>query len=189
MQSGCQAGTITTSLAIVPYHPFALYPSLARLLRSFILLTGVILHDTISVVKNGTIFCHSRLSRQVNSCGRWIVRFLTILVALELGVLSPLSCVLHCLIHDWLRQDATQNFFLCDVSRGDEGVQPMPDTPAPLAGIQPRAVYEMLPPLLLAVLFVVPLITVLPGIRFPLPVTFSLPPPTPPPRLYSLCLA
>lgn len=170
-------------------HSFVLYPRLARLLRSFILLTGSILRATISTVKNGTIFCHSRLSRQVNRYGRWIGRLLTIFVVLELGVLSPLSCVLHCLIHDWLRQSATQNFFFCGVYPGDEGVQQMPETPAPLAGIQPRAVYEALPPLLLAILFVVPLITVLPGVRFLMPATYSLPPPTPPPRPRSLCFA
>ncbi len=147
------------------------------------------LRATMSTVKKDTIFCHSRLRRQVNSCGRWIVRLLTILVALELGVLSPLSCVLHCLIHDWLRQSATQNFFFCGVYPGDESVQQMPETPVPLAGIQPRAVYEALPPLLLAILFVVLLITVLPGIRFLMPATYSLPPPTPPPRPRSLCFA
>lgn len=107
---------------------------------------------------------------------------MAIIVVLELGVLSPLSCVLHCLIQQWMYEQASPNFFFCDL-RHDGTIS---EDAAPIATAHPRAVYEALPPLWVAVLFVVPLILLLASWRPALLRTSPLPPPTPPPRAFSL---
>lgn len=115
-------------------------------------------------------------------------QMLALLVVLVLGVLSPLSCVIHCFIQERIAERSALAFFLC----GDYTVA-VPDDADLLDRLSianttmeepltPRAFYEMLSlPLLLFSVLV--LLTVL--IR-QLPFTF-VPfvgvPPTPPPRL------
>lgn len=133
-------------------------------------------------MKNGTSFLFRRSPRQLHTLWLWGVRGLAILVALELGVLSPLSCVLHCLIQQWMIERATPNFFLCDLHRDGAIAQEA----TPLTATQPRAVYEALPPLYIAALLVVPLLLLLTLLHQVWPLSLALPPPTPPPRVSTL---
>lgn len=133
-------------------------------------------------VKNGTILNNSRYYRRLQQLGVWWSRFLSILVVVELGLLSPLSCVLHCLIHDWmLASEATStSFFLCDTPLSvpvDHGEA----ASIPAKSVWPRAVFESLPPVVAGILvfFVILLLCVrtpsfLPGLSYA--------PPRPPPR-------
>jgi hypothetical protein len=115
-------------------------------------------------------------------------QMLALIVVLVLGVLSPLSCVIHCFIQERIAERSALAFFLC----GEHAVAVPEDadlldrlsivgstTDEPLT---PRAFYEMLSlPLLLFSVLV--LLTVL---IQPLPSTcvpFVGVPPTPPPRL------
>ncbi|WP_298482257.1 hypothetical protein [uncultured Chloroflexus sp.] len=135
-------------------------------------------------MKNGTSFLFRRLRRQLHILKHWSTRVVAIIVVLELGVLSPLSCVLHCLIQQWMYEQTSPNFFFCDL-RHDGTIT---DDAAPIATVHPRAVYEALPPLWVAVLLVVPLILLLASHHPALLRTSPLPPPTPPPRMFSLRL-
>ncbi len=107
------------------------------------------------------------------------------LVALELALLNPLSCVLHCLIQQWQAAHATPAWFLCDLhpatSAESRGAEPLTAS-APMI---PRAVYEALPPVSLALLALLPLAFTLGPIRLRVPLRIAIPPPTPPPRLRS----
>ncbi|MGB9634647.1 MAG: hypothetical protein ACPL8I_15010, partial [Chloroflexaceae bacterium] len=43
----------------------------------------------------------------------WILRTLAVLIAVELGVLSPLNCVIHCLVQRILAERPAIALFLC----------------------------------------------------------------------------
>lgn len=104
-----------------------------------------------------------------------------LLVALELGLLSPLSCVVHCFIQQLLAERAPISFFLC----GEHAPPPSGDSadPAPASPLMPRALYELITlvtPLLVAAGMLVATLVPSPLRR---PTRLTLPPPTPPPRL------
>ncbi|OAN49705.1 hypothetical protein A6A03_06500 [Chloroflexus islandicus] len=124
----------------------------------------------------------NQLHRQLHILKHWGTHVVAIVVALELGVLSPLGCVLHCLIQQWMAERATPNFFFCDLHL--DGM--ITEDAVHLARVHPRAMYEALPPLVVAAVLVVPLILLL---ALPCPALLRvcpLPPPTPPPRACSL---
>lgn len=124
----------------------------------------------------------NQLHRQLHILKHWGTHVVAIVVALELGVLSPLGCVLHCLIQQWMAERATANFFFCDLHL--DGT--ITEDASHLAKVHPRAMYESLPPLVVAAVLVVPLILIL---ALPCPALLRvcpLPPPTPPPRAFSL---
>jgi len=136
-------------------------------------------------VKNSTIFRMNRLLRQLNLLRNRGLHALTILVVLELALLSPLSCVLHCLIQEWLISQSATNYFLCVLHPGATTDQTATE-PTPIETARPRAIYESLPPLALALLAIVPLILLVIIIPQSRPPTCDLSPPTPPPRAHSL---
>lgn len=135
-------------------------------------------------MKNGTSFTLSRLHRQLHILKHWGTRVVAIVVVLELGVLSPLSCVLHCLIQQWMYEQASPNFFFCDLHL--DGT--ITEEASHLTQVHPRAMYEALPPLVVAAVLVVPLILLLASHHPALLRVIPLPPPTPPPRMFSLRL-
>lgn len=110
---------------------------------------------------------------------RWWPHAVALLIALELGLLSPLSCVIHCAVQGMLAERPALAFFLC----GEHGTLAAPATSDIPPGPTPRASYELLQcPLTLLMVTSLLLVAVLapfPGQRCR-PVT--LPPPTPPPR-------
>lgn len=106
---------------------------------------------------------------------------LALLVALELGLLSPLSCVVHCFIQQLLAERAPISFFLC----GEHAPPPGSDSadPAPASPLMPRALYELITlvtPLLVATGMLVATLAPPPLRRLARPILL---PPTPPPRL------
>ncbi|MEF3273007.1 MAG: hypothetical protein K6356_01185 [Chloroflexus sp.] len=131
-------------------------------------------------MKNGTII-YQVYNRFLITLCRWSVRGLAMLVVLELGILSPMSCVLHCLIQQWMNERVEPHVFLCNLLPTDH---PDEHSTASTTVLQPRAVYETLappPPVLLAV---IPLLIVLltnPRYRIH---SYTPRPPTPPPRRY-----
>lgn len=120
---------------------------------------------------------------------RLLPRALALLVVLVLGVLSPLSCVIHCFIQERIAERSALAFFLC----GEHAVAVPDDVDLldrlSIAGstadepLTPRAFYELLAPPLVLLISVVLLRTVL--LRQPSPalIPFASSPPTPPPRL------
>jgi hypothetical protein len=120
---------------------------------------------------------------------RLLPRAPALIVVLVLGVLSPLSCVIHCYIQDRNAERSALAFFLC----GEHTVTVPEDVDLldrlSIAGspadepLSPRAFYELLSPPLVVVISVVLLLTVL--LRQPSPtlIPFVAAPPTPPPRL------
>lgn len=123
----------------------------------------------------------------------WTPRLIALLIALELGLLSPLSCVIHCFVQQMLAERPAIAFFLCGEHRlaapGAQAVpfaassqRATPDPAPPASTIKPRALYELvaLPsPLLTAVTILVAVLQ-LPPVRRLAPQ--ALPPPSPPPR-------
>lgn len=121
----------------------------------------------------------------------WTPRLVALLVALELGLLSPLSCVIHCLVQQVLVERPTTVYFLC----GDHGQAPAaqladpairadPDpSSTPGSTITPRALYELVAlasPLFTVVSLLLAVLLLPPARRL---VPLALPPLTPPPRL------
>lgn len=118
-------------------------------------------------------------SRLRRAATRWWPHAVAVLIALELGLLSPISCVIHCAVQRMLTERPALAFFLC----GEHGTLVAPATSEAPPGPTPRASYELLhhtvtllmaASLLMAVLAPRP-----PQRRCP----DTLPPPTPPPRL------
>jgi hypothetical protein len=118
-----------------------------------------------------------------------------LLIALELGLLSPLSCVIHCFVQQLLAERPAIGFFLCGEHgqaplatpadyRADPFTRSAPDpSPTPASTITPCALYELVAlasPLLTVVSLLVAMLKFLPAPRL---VPQILPPPTPPPRL------
>jgi len=109
---------------------------------------------------------------------RWWPQAVALLIALELGLLSPLSCVIHCAMQRMLAERPALAFFLC----GEHGTLAAPATPDIPPGSTPRASYELLQyPLMLLMVT-----SLLVAVLAPCPVQrcrpVTLPPPTPPPR-------
>lgn len=110
-----------------------------------------------------------------------------VLVALVLGLLSPLSCVIHCAVVEWARSTPEAARFLC----GEHARQaplalttPPADEPAPGAPT-PRALYELvLSAVALPALALLATTLALRGTRRSSPPART--PPTPPPRLTTL---
>ncbi|WP_322487362.1 hypothetical protein [Chloroflexus sp.] len=123
----------------------------------------------------------NQLHRQLHILKHWGRRVVALIVVLELGVLSPLGCVLHCLIQQWMDERATPNFFFCDLHL--DGT--ITEDASHLAQVHPRAMYEALPPLVVAAVPVVPLILLLALLCPAFLRVCPLPPPTPPPRAFS----
>jgi hypothetical protein len=125
----------------------------------------------------------------------WTPRLIGLLIALELGLLSPLSCVIHCFVQQLLAERPAIGFFLCDehgpapttapaaqFAVPSPGTTPDPSS-SPASTITPRALYELVAlasPLLTVVSLLVAVLMILPARRL---VPQILPPPTPPPRL------
>ncbi len=122
-------------------------------------------------------------------------RLLALLIALELGLLSPLSCVIHCFVQQLLAEHPAIGFFLCGEhgqapaatpaeQRTDPFTRSAPDpSSSPASTITPRALYELVAfasSLLTVVSLLVAVLLFLPARRL---VPQTLPPPTPPPRL------
>lgn len=131
-----------------------------------------------------------RLRRHVPAAlQRLLPRALALIVVLVLGVLSPLSCVIHCYLHDRSVERSALAFFLC----GEHAVAVPEDVDLldrlSIVGttadepLTPRAYYELLASPLVLLISVVLLLTVL--LRQPSPtlIPFVASPPTPPPRL------
>lgn len=125
----------------------------------------------------------------------WTPRLIGLLIALELGLLSPLSCVIHCFIQQLLAERPAIGFFLCGehglapvATPADQHVDPFthpaPDpSSSPASTITPRALYELVTlafPLLAAVSLLLAVLLLPPAQRL---VPQTLPPPSPPPRL------
>jgi hypothetical protein len=129
------------------------------------------------------------------SLATWTPRLLALLIALELGLLSPLSCVIHCFVQQLLAERPAIGFFLC----GEHGLAPAatpaeqrtdpftrsaPDpSSSPASTITPRALYELVTlasPVLAAVSLLLAVLLLPSAQRL---VAQTLPPPTPPPRL------
>ncbi len=109
---------------------------------------------------------------------RWLPRALGLLIVLELGLLTPLTCVFHCFLEARAERPAI-GWFLCGAHHTSATAAAGADAPAPVV---PRAFFELLGPSLL----------LLPLAGAPVQVlilratrrhdSLPLPPPTPPPR-------
>lgn len=125
----------------------------------------------------------------------WTPRLLALLVALELGLLSPLSCVIHCFVQQLLAERPAIGLFLCGEHSLASAIAPAapfaglspratPDpTSSPVSTITPRALYEfvvLVSPLLAAVSMLLAMLLLPPTHRL---VAQTLSPPNPPPRL------
>ncbi|NWF78790.1 MAG: hypothetical protein HXY37_01940 [Chloroflexi bacterium] len=113
-------------------------------------------------------------------CARWTPRVVALLLGLTLGLLNPLSCVVHCAIRQFLAERPAISYFLCGehgtLRAGTASTTPLPTAPTP------RALYEMLsPPTRVMTLAAVLVVAV--AASSPLrPRSLALAPPTPPPR-------
>ncbi|MFQ3661129.1 MAG: hypothetical protein SNJ69_01915 [Chloroflexaceae bacterium] len=109
---------------------------------------------------------------------RWLLRTLGLLIVLELGLLTPLTCVFHCFLEARAERPAI-GWFLCGVHHTSAAAVAGADASTPVV---PRAFFELLGPSLL----------LLPLAGAPVPAlilratrrhdSLPLPPPTPPPR-------
>jgi hypothetical protein len=139
-------------------------------------------------VKNGTISYKGRWFRQLYRLGERGIHTLAVLVVIELGFLSPLSCVIHCFIHDLLRERNSAGVFLCNVPSSSTTLDHELPTSSPIETVRPRAVFETLPPapptalviIVVILLFLLSYPSLLPRL--------SGAPPTPPPRIFPLFL-
>ncbi len=109
---------------------------------------------------------------------RWWPHAVALLIALELGLLSPLSCVIHCAVQRMLAERPALAFFLC----GEHGTLAAAATPDAPPGPTPRASYELLQ----CTVTLLTVASLLVALLAPHPVQrrrpVTLPPPTPPPR-------
>ncbi len=111
---------------------------------------------------------------------RWAPGVVALLLVLTLGLLSPLSCIIHCAIRQFLAERPAISYFLCG-EHGTLRASTASTTQLPTAPT-PRALYEMLsPPIRVIALATVLVFAV--AARLPLrPRSLALAPPTPPPR-------
>ncbi|MCX7790567.1 MAG: hypothetical protein N2378_07995 [Chloroflexaceae bacterium] len=113
---------------------------------------------------------------------RWLPRALGLLIALELGLLAPLTCVFHCFLEARPERPAIA-WFLCGAHHARAATVAGADAPATTS---PRAFFELLAPALaLLTLAGALVLTLAPGpARCYVPPFFT--PPTPPPRPVNL---
>lgn len=113
-------------------------------------------------------------------CSRWAPRVVALLIAVNLGLLSPLSCVIHCAIIRIFAERPAISLFLCGEHRAIV-VSSAPSADLPVAPI-PRALYELLslPAAVIALAIALIAAVVAGPPRHPSSMTFA--PPTPPPR-------
>ncbi|MGQ9927067.1 MAG: hypothetical protein ACUVS4_09370 [Chloroflexaceae bacterium] len=109
---------------------------------------------------------------------RWLLRTLGLLVALQLGLLVPLTCVFHCFL-EARAERAASAWFLCGARHTEAATIAGSDVPTTIA---PRAWFELLAPAVLLFLLAGALILTLSlcSVQPYAPPPF--PPPTPPPR-------
>jgi hypothetical protein len=109
---------------------------------------------------------------------RWLPRALGLLIALELGLLTPLACVFHCFLEARAERPAIA-WFLCGAHHAQAGTIARADAPATIA---PRAFFELLAmaPWLLPLVAALALTLALRSVQRRISLPF--PPPTPPPR-------
>ncbi|MCS6882707.1 MAG: hypothetical protein RMK84_15140 [Oscillochloridaceae bacterium] len=119
---------------------------------------------------------------------RWLPRVLALLVAVELGMLSPLNCVIHCLIQRVLTERPAIAWFLCHAYGWRGALTNMTEPAAPalapdaVSNLTPRALYELLhqlAPLLVVISMLAGLLVRRPPQGSP---SLTFPPSTPPPR-------
>jgi len=141
-------------------------------------------------VKNSTISYKSRRFRQLYRLGERGIHALAVLVVIELGFLSPLSCVLHCFIHDLLRERGQASIFLCDAPSSSSTIpeHELP-TSSPIETVRPRAIFETLPPAQMITLVIIVVILLFHLSHPSLLPRLSCAPPTPPPRTLPIFLA
>lgn len=117
-------------------------------------------------------------------------QLIALLIVLELGLLSPLSCVIHCLVQQLLAEPPAIGRFLCPAHGGASSgslthahAHTAPDSSHPPGStITPRALYELVwvaSPLMAMISVLVAVIGAPPAPRLTPPL---FPPPTPPPR-------
>ena len=109
---------------------------------------------------------------------RWLPRALGLLIALQLGLLAPLTCVFHCFLESRAERPAVA-WFLCGAHHAQAATVAGADVPTTIA---PRAWFELLAPTVSLFLLARALVLIL-GLRavqYDAPPPF--PPPTPPPR-------
>jgi len=137
-------------------------------------------------VKNGTISYKGRWFRQLYRLGERGIHALAVLVVIELGLLSPLSCVLHCFFHDLLREHGQNSIFLCDAPSSSAIPEHELPTSSPIETVRPRAVFETLPPVQMTALVIIVVILLFHLSSPSLLPRLSCDPPTPPPRTLPL---
>jgi len=137
-------------------------------------------------VKNSTISYKSRRFRQLYRLGERGIHTLAVLVVIELGFLSPLSCVIHCFIHDLLRERNSAGVFLCNVPSSSTTLDHELPTSSPIETVRPRAVFETLPPAQVTALVIIVVILLFHLSSPSLLPRLSCDPPTPPPRTLPL---
>ncbi len=137
-------------------------------------------------VKNSTISHKSCSFRQLYRWGEAGIHILAVLVVIELGLLSPLSCVIHCFIHDLMRERNSASIFLCNVPSSSTTLDHKLPTSSPIETVRPRAVFETLPPAQPTALVIIVVILLF-LLSYPsLLLRLSGAPPTPPPRTFPL---
>ncbi|NJO84660.1 MAG: hypothetical protein HC828_19085 [Blastochloris sp.] len=134
--------------------------------------------------------CLLRWSRYVPAAlQRLVPRALALIVVLVLGVLSPLSCVIHCFIQERIAERSALAFFLC----GEHAVAVPEDVDLldrlSIVGstvdepLTPRALYELLLLPLTLLISTILLLAAAPQYQSQRTAPATAPPPTPPPRL------
>lgn len=118
----------------------------------------------------------------------WMLHTLALFIAVELGVLSPLNCVIHCLVQRILAERPAIALFLCHHDGRRDAPAGMTESTAPamapdaVSNLAPRALYELLHqivPLLVIISLMMAVLAPRPLQEFP---AQTVPPPTPPPR-------
>ncbi len=126
---------------------------------------------------------HRRLVPRGASGLRGIVSVVAVIVAINLGLLGPLCCVIHCALRSLIVERPAISYFLCG-EHGKTSAQAASDNrPAPPS---PRALYEALTRTALLIGPLSLLIAVLATPPRHRRASFALAPPTPPPRLFGI---
>jgi hypothetical protein len=118
--------------------------------------------------------------RLSGGAGYRLLPIVAVITILHLGVLTPLSCIVHCALQQRAVDQSALAFFLC--SEHHTNADAAIPVAAPADGASPRAFYELLCPLML--LAVLPLLPLAWQSSSSLIVALSRrePPPLPPPR-------
>lgn len=118
--------------------------------------------------------------RLSGGAGYRLFKLVAVLAVLHLGLLTPLSCIVHCALQPRAADQSALAFFLCGEHHTSADTA-LP-VPAPADSASPRAFYELLRPLLL--LTVLPLLPIAWQSSSSLLAALSRrePPPLPPPR-------